>query len=293
MLQQQNKHLYPLGWIDIIDYAFSLYRRHFQSFLGILAIYAGIEALRECVLLLFWKYEVYHLLDRLIDKLLMTLAIGIFIVCSSEIYLNRTITTREVLRRFGTLFSQYFHISFIYLIPHSLWLLLLKTSTNPPLLLALLLVLSIPFLIYFFIAWSLYGPVVILDTPVQHHPLTWSRYLVRGAWWRICGTIIAVLFTIIVIQLILNISAMLIFALSGYGEGSWLDMMQSMIESAVETNSSKSFTLSLLISMFLNVGISVITAPIYAISVMLIYFNRQIETEGLDIVPENSHGTLP
>ncbi len=293
MLQQQNKHLYPMGWVNIIDYAFSLYRGHFQSFLGIVAMYAGIDALRECVLLLLWKYEVYHLIDELFSSLLMTLVIGMFIVCSSEIYLDKTITFREILRRFGSLFSRYLHISFVYLIPISLWELLSEINKNPSLLALLLLLLSIPFLFYYYIAWCLYGPVVILETPMSHHPLTWSRYLVKGAWWRICGTIIAVYFIMAAIELILNISIMLIFALSGYGEGTWFDMMQSIIASAFESDRDKSLTLSFIISAFLDVGISaVITTPIYAISVMLIYFNRKIETERFDIVPENSHDSL-
>ena len=273
-----------MSWINIIDFSFSLYRGHFRHFIGIVAIYAGVDALREVLLLFLWEYKPYHLLDDLITNLLNTLGLGILIVMASEVYFDKPITIRDVFRRFTPLFPCYFGYSFAYLIPHSLWSLLSEINKSPDPILSLLLLLSIPFMLYFLIAWILYGPVVILENPMVQSPLSRSRELVRYAWWRVCGTIIAIYILLLVIFLILTISYGLIVASLGlFGEGTIVENILSMVRSTFEPDSVESISLSDAINSIFYVGVNAITAPIYAICVLLLYFNRRTQTESRDI----------
>lgn len=273
-----------MGWINIIDFSFSLYRGHFRLFIGIVAIYAGVDALREVLLLFLWEYKPYHLLDDFITHLLNTLALGILIVMASEVYFGRQPTIREAFRRFHPLFSRYFGYSFAYLIPHSLWSLLSEINKSPDPMLSLLLLISFPFMLYFLIAWILYGPVVILENPMVQSPLSRSRELVKYAWWCVCGTILAIYLLLLVIYLILTISyGVIVTSLGFLGEGTMVENILSMIKLTLEPDSVEFISLFDVINSIFYVGVDAITAPIYAICVMLLYFNRRTQTEGRDV----------
>ena len=265
-----------MNWIDIIDRAFSLYRGYFRCFFGAVMICTSVFLLRECVLFLFWKYKYYHIFDDIIYDLLLTLEIGLMIIIASEVHFGRHITIREVFRRFASCFSRYFGSSLIYLMFDSGWHRLIGMDRPSDPSLSFLILLSIPFVYYYLIAWVLYGPVVLLETQVLRHPLSRSRDLVRGAWWRVFGTIVAIIVVIMAVETIFSIGYMAIIMLLGFEDGTLMQKIVSMIAEAFESDYNKPLSLSVAISSLVSSCISAFTTPVYAISVLLLYVNRRV-----------------
>ncbi len=264
-----------MNWTDIIDRAFSLYRGYFRCFLGTIVICTGVFVLRECMLFLFWKYSAYHIFDDILYDLLLTLEIGLLIIIAGEVHYGRHITIREVFRRFASCFTRYFGSTLLYLMFFTGWHFLTEMNEPPDPSLSFFILLSIPFVCYYLIAWVLYGPVVLLETPMLRHPLSRSRDLVRGAWWRVCGTIVAIIVVIVAVDTIYAIGYMVILVLLDFGDGTPMQKILSMIADAFEPNYNWPLSPSVAISSLVGSCVSAFTAPIYAISVMLLYANRR------------------
>ncbi len=268
-----------MNWLDIIDRAFSLYRGYFRCFFGAVIICTIVFLLRECVLFLFWEYKYYHIFDNFVYDLLLTLEIGLMIIIASEVHCDRHITIREVFQRFASCFSRYFGCTLLYLMFYTGWhhLTGMNEASDPSL--SILFLLSVPFVYYFLIAWVLYGPVVLLETPVLRHPLSRSRDLVRGAWWRVCGTIIAIIVVIMAVETIFSIGYVVTFLLLDSEDGTPMQKILSMISDAFVSNYNKPLSLSVASSSLVGSCISAFTTPVYAISVLLLYVNRRDRVE--------------
>ena len=145
--------------------------------------------------------------------------------------------------------------------------------------LSFFILLSMLFVFYYLIAWVLYGPVVLLETPMLRHPLSRSRDLIRGAWWRVCGTILATIVVILAVEAIFSIGYMVILVLLDFGDGTPMQQIVSMIEHVFEPTYNEPLSLSLAISSLVGSCVSSFTTPIYAISVMLLYVNRRGQAE--------------
>lgn len=269
----QHSHRHPMGWTELIDFAFSLYRGHFRLFLGGVAIYAVIDSLREALHLFLWESQSYHFLDGFIRSLLYSFAMGILLVMASEIYFDRPITIRKVFRKFVPLFSRYSGCCIAYLIPYHLCSFLSEIEGVP----GWFFLFSFPFIVYFLIAWILYGPIVILESPIAQSPMRRSRELVKGAWWRVCGIISAIYLLLLAIQFTCFLSYQVIAATFGFlGDSTIVETIQSTIRTTfVRYHNAESVSLSYAINSLVYVGIEAFTAPVDAICVMLIYFNRR------------------
>ncbi|MXV77872.1 hypothetical protein F4X73_10205 [Candidatus Poribacteria bacterium] len=268
-----------MNWIDIIDRAFSLYRGYFRCFFGTIVICTGVFVLRECVLFLCWKYKAYHIFDDILYDLLLTLEIGLLIIIAGEVHYDRQITLREVFHRFTSCFSRYCGSTLLYLMFLTYWTRFIGMYEPSDPSLSFFILLSIPLVGYYLIAWVLYGPVVLLETPMLQHPLRRSRGLVRGAWWRVCGTILAIGVVIVAVETIYAIGYMVILALLDFEDGIPMQKILSMIADTFESDYNKQLSPSLAISSLVSSCLTAFTAPIYAISVMLLYVNRRAQVE--------------
>ena len=271
MSQHSDRH--PMGWTELIDFAFSLYRGHFRHFLGGVAIYACVDALREALHLFLWESQVYHFLDGFIRSLLYSFAMGVLLVMASEIYFERPLTIRKVFRQFIPLFSRYFGCCIAYLIPYYFWSFLSEIEGAP----GWLFLFSFCFIVYFLIAWILYGPVVMLESPLAQSPMSRSRELVKGAWWRVCGIISAIYLLLLAIQITCFLSYQVIAVTFGFlGDSTIVETIQSTIRTIfVPYHTVESVSFSYAINRLVYVGIEAFTAPVNAICVMLLYFNRR------------------
>ena len=115
--------LRPLGFSGILDTTFSLYRKHFRLFLGIIAFYfCG-----DLVVYLLWRFlpnvPIRNLVIELVGLPFGLISMGGIIIATATIYLGKRITSRDALRQAGYQFRQLLaaHLpwSLVFVIPRA------------------------------------------------------------------------------------------------------------------------------------------------------------------------------
>lgn len=98
--------LQPMGFGEILDTIFSLYRKHFPLFLGIVAV----DFCGNLVVYLLWRFlpnvPIRNLIIELVDLPFSLISMGGIIVATATIYLGKHITNRDALRQAGCQFRQ-------------------------------------------------------------------------------------------------------------------------------------------------------------------------------------------
>lgn len=276
----------PMGFGGILDTALSLYRHNFRLFLGIAAIYFILIALQEfTVVLLLERSSTPNLdsfisdIDSVLDTLIGMLAIGMFVVACSEIYLGRSVTMQIVLRRFRSRFLGYLAASLIYLLIGEIWLL---ESLGNSIGMSLFRIVSLPFLCFYLVSWVFYGPIVFLEEPIAVQALRRSKILVRGTWRRVFGIVLAIILFVLAIDYILGSSFGVILALLGVvQDDSLMETVGSLF--GMEYMMDRPTSTITLIMYLIYHAVETFTYPIYAIGVTLLYFDLRIRKEGFDL----------
>ena len=173
--------LQPMGFSDILDTTFSLYRNHFVLFLGVTTVYLVGELGQ---LLLGNSFESFFSHSFLLGIAIVVLTgvfsiigIGGIVVATSATYLGENITIRSVLQR--TIHK------FWYLVGCSfLWSLVVGALT--------ITIIGIPFAIYFAVRWGFFVATVILESSLVRDAFRRSSELVSGVWWKIFGMLLAI-----------------------------------------------------------------------------------------------------
>ena len=264
--------LQPMGFSDILDGIFTLYRNHFRLFFGILAVYL-IAAF--CLNLLF-KLSGLSPADVPMSMFLFNLFAILFVfilvtagtyVAGAQCYLGRQITPSAALRQALRRFLPYFCNQF-------LWLLAVGGLA--------VTIIGIPFAIYLGNRWSLYSmPVLFEEKPVRE-AFRRSSQLIKGTWWRVFGITLAIFLLWMMLLFILKATMDFAFSFSGIvtREG---DLWQWLLRMWTGPDPFKTSLLSYAAQMFLDVLIATFTAPILTIGYMLLYFDLRIRKEGFDI----------
>ena len=115
--------LQPMGFGGILDITFSLYRKHFRLFLGIIALhFCG-----HLVVYLLWislpNASIRNLVIELVDLPFGLISMGGIIVATATIYLGKHITSRDALQqaghRFWQLLASLLSWSLVFVIPRA------------------------------------------------------------------------------------------------------------------------------------------------------------------------------
>ena len=115
--------LQPMGFTEILDTIFNLYRKHFRLFLGLIALhFCG-----HLVVYLLWRFlphfPLKNFLTSLIDLPFALISMGGIIVATATIYLDKRLTSREALQQAGHRFRQMLaaHLpwSLVFVIPRA------------------------------------------------------------------------------------------------------------------------------------------------------------------------------
>ena len=288
----------------IIDKAFHLYRKHFLLFIGIALIYTILSFSVDELIEFLWKNNPYGLIENITSSLLSQLAIGVLVIAASEIYFQRHITIRDSFQRFKNIHPRYLFSVFIYLIP----LLLPSFITNFMMAAALHLPLAIVFSLYlltyivttyFEITWQVYVPVIVVEGGMKPKPLSRSRDLIRKSWWRVFGTIYTLNILLRAIRLIFVVSFVLLLGIFGLmGDAPVWDIVEYELRSSVGLFSGKPLPFEIgstthVILMSLRIVAGVLTKPLFAITIMVIYFNQRVRREGFDIEMAASQSDAP
>lgn len=197
--------LQPMGIGDILDETLSLYRENFLLVLGTIAV---IEVPLQIIIVIFSLslanvapaapqtgasttattpnistgtaigLSVFGLALALITIVAFTVMTGALAIVISRRYLGRATTVGEAYRaafsRAGAL------------ILAGIWVAIRIVL----LLLACFVLVGIPFLIYFGVAWALVSQVIVLEGVDGFAASRRSRELMRGFWWKTLGVLI-------------------------------------------------------------------------------------------------------
>ena len=247
--------LKPMGFSDILDTTFSIYRKRFRLFLGISAVY-----LFSHIAFSTNTHEVIFYCELFV----LVLCCGAFTFVSAEAYIGRHIAVRDAFRHLKHRFWRFVGSSLLY------WLVIVLLSVT---------VIGVPFAIFFWTRWGLYAQAVMVEETSARDALKRSGELVKGAWWRVFGIMMGIFLIYIVIDYILITSSTLIFALSGVSsEVNFFEIIRRMIW---EPHSEIEGILHLL--HVIHTAIDALLIPITAMGYTVLYFDRRVRKEGFDI----------
>ena len=267
--------LQPMGFTDILDGMFSLYRSHFRLFLAIVAVYLvlGFGVDQISVFLLETDAMPGTSVVILVFTTLFSFAVSTFVVAglsyaSAYVYLGREITPEVALQRAWQRFWTYLG-SFI------LWSLVVGGL--------FITIIGIPFAIYFSFRWGLYSLPVLFEGTTARNALRRSTELVKGTWWRVFGIILAVSLISFMIYFILEASSGFLLSWMGVTEAEeptgLLDTLRQLFIPTPSEIGWFSYTIRRLVSL----SISALTMPISIIGSTLLYFDLRIRKEAFDI----------
>lgn len=174
--------LQPMGFGEILDTIFSLYRRHFLLFLGIIAFVFSENLVRYVLGRFFPSFFLKSYIIEFIRISFALIGMGGIIVVTATIHLGGRITSRDALKqagqRFWYILACNFPWSLVSEIPRIGIILLLisvvKYELTPTLFVSIWLV-SIPFTTSFSAHWA--SIISRLITFVIRPGLTWTRYI--------------------------------------------------------------------------------------------------------------------
>lgn len=297
----ENKYLklHAMGFGELLDTTFSLYRRHFWSFVGIASCFC------IAIFLIFSGVYFENAVGRSARGGIWIPIIGVFLagfifvvsglmVASAEAYLGKHIKIGAVLRQAGHRFSRCFAgmLSFGMLAVLVMFFLgVLFTGilrgglgNTSEIIGGLFIFLSVPFVTGWFVTyWCFFAAAVLVEEKSVSDSLRRRGELIRGAWWRIIGTMFAIFFLHIGIGIIVRVALGGLLSLTGFvgvmeflRTTQWTTLLQLLIN---KPEASFSYGFMFLI----NLGIDIFTMPIWVIGSTLLYFNQRIRKEGFDI----------
>lgn len=292
-----NLHVMGLG--ELLDTTFSLYRKHFLSFLAISAVY--------CIALLILISTFF--LDGSVGSgtmmVIWILIIGvfwsasIFVICglmlaSAEAYLGRHIRVGSVLRQSRHRFLRCWvgSLSFGLLAVILIFLsVLLFVGISGPFprkaenFLGPLFIVIIPVLVTggSVAYWCFFTAAILVEGKSMAEGLRRRGELIQGNGWRIVGSVLAIFLLSFVIGFILRATFAFPLTFSGLrGVGDFSQNLQWMVFWEIPTQRTGLY-LSHVLMYIINLGIDTFTLPIWVIGCTLLYFNQRIRKEGFDI----------
>ena len=280
----QKPTLQPMGFTDILDGTFSLYRNHFKLFVSIAAVYHIVRFGSELFSTFLLSPNAPFIKSALdfFDYLVSCFVLGGLIYASMQTYLGRQVTLRaalqRVVHRFLPCFYGWLFVLLVIVLLTVLTGMLFRFSIGFGFVLALTLSL---FAIYFLVRWLFYGMFILFEGSTVGTALRRSTELVEGTWWRVFGITVAIYSISLMIALVLLATCFFLVILTGIiDEAPFLEMISRMLSPPV----SEMGWLSYVILRFMVRSVFTFTTlPIWAIGPTLLYFDLRIRKEGFDI----------
>ena len=269
--------LQPMGFTDILDTIFSLYRNHFRLIFGICLVYfvlmLGLNLLSGISIFFFsnsgsWGIVIgIPVITSWLTLLISLVSIGVLLFAGAQAYLGRQIATGTAFRQITRRFWSYLGSTLLYV-----------------LIVGLLVVtcIGIPFAIYFAVRWGFYAQAVLIEETSATNALRRSSELVKGTWWRVFGILFAIFLLAFMIQTILQFSLLFGFGLTQAisGEGGVLKMLERLFIPELTTWDG---LVNYIIQSFINSVVTSLMLPVGIIGSTLLYFDQRIRKEGFDI----------
>ncbi len=269
--------LQPMGFTDILDTIFSLYRNHFRLIFGICLVYfvlmLGLNLLSGISIFFFsnsgpWSIVIgIPVITSWLTLLISLVSIGVLLFAGAQAYLGRQIAIGTAFRQITRRFWSYLGSTLLYV-----------------LIVGLLMVtcIGIPFAIYFGTRWGFYAQAVLIEETSATNALRRSSELVKGTWWRVFGILFAIFLLAFMIQTILQFSLLFGFGVTQAisGEGGVLKMLERLFIPELTTWDG---LVTYIIQSFINSVVTSVMLPVGIIGSTLLYFDQRIRKEGFDI----------
>ena len=269
--------LQPMGFTEILDIIFSLYQNHFQLILSICTVYfvltLGMNLLTGISIFFFESSGIQgraiaiDLVDVGITIVVALFSVGALLFAGAQAFLGKQISASaafgQVTRRFGSY---------------------LGSSLLLGLIVGLLAItiIGIPFAIYFATRWGFYAQAVLIEEHSATNALKRSRELVKGAWWRVFGIMLAIFLLAFMIHAVLQFSLLFVFGFTKEisGEGGLLEMFRRMFSPELTAWDGLA---AYVIQSFINDVVNSLMLPLTPVGITLLYFDQRIRKEGFDI----------
>ena len=266
--------LQPMGFTDILDTTFSLYRNHYRLFLGISAVYYLPH-------IVFSAFAIW--MELLCGTIVEILCCGGLVYASAQAYLGRHITVRAAFRQVKDRIWPYLGSTFLYWLAifavYGLFFVGFELLGINRILLndEIEYLIVFPVITCFMARWGFYDLAVLVEQTSAMVALRRSSELVKGAWWRVFGMMFGIMLLSNMIELVLQISSAFIFAFSGIaGELDLMEMREVLWHNHKVEGVYHVWHV-------MTTAIGTFTMPIAFIGFTLLYFDCRIRKEGFDI----------
>ena len=262
--------LKPMGFGDILDATFSLYRKHFSLFLGLVAFCVLAELASHLLVdfseFFFDRSPLLGIATVLITVTFSIIGIGGIVIGSGATYLGENITIHSVLQQ---TMEKFWQLLGCFL----LWLLVVTVLT--------ITIIGIPFAIYFAVCWGLFPGTIMFEKHIISTALGRSSQLVKGMWWRMFGMFLAIFLLSTMVHATIEISiGFILIATNFVSEVDFIDILEwGLLGASFESSTPLFYTISIVIHLVVHA----ISYAIWIIGITLLYFNQRIRKEGFDI----------
>ena len=294
------RSLQAVGFVELLDTIFSLYRTHFWSFLRIATLY--FVAMLIGVSISFFDDWIGTGTKAAIwvFTIIAIVCVSVFVVsalvfASAQAYLDGKVATGTILKQAKRQFFRCLVSSLVFglvTIPLTIFVVALFVAIYSSFesgeissgigVLGVLLILFLAaasFLTY----WCFYISAIFVEDIAARSELKRSGELIRDRWWRINGTMLAILLLHFGISFICRTAFEILLTLTGLAEiTEFLGTIQWWAFLQLPRNLTEFHLLNALMHV-VNLGIDTFTMPIWVIGATLLYFDQRIRKEGFDI----------
>ena len=291
-------NLHVMGFGELLDTTFSLYRSHFRSFLGISSGY--FIAVLVGILMLFLDDSASRTekIAIWIPTVGVIFGVCVFVVsglvsAGAQAYLVRTVKVGAALKQgiyrffpcfvsaflFGLLamllvvvLSVLFEALYEFVVGDGSWVLIDNE---------LLVVIIIWVAGWFVTYWCIFASTILVEGTSGRAGLRRSRDLIRGTWWRVTGKIYGIFLFSVAISFIFRATFGFLLALTELASEEFMGILLMGLWDIPVTRHGLSFSNSLMYIICL--GADTFAMPIWVIGGTLLYFNQRIRKEGFDI----------
>ena len=271
--------LQPMGFTDVLDTMFSLYRNHFELFVRICSVYfvcgfvvnlligvATVSAVGSGEFNIAMVALVTGILS-LISSVVMLFVIGGLVFGSAQVFLGKQITSNTAFKHMKRRFWPYLGSNLLYGLTVGVLTITL---------------IGIPFAIFFGFRWIFCSLAAVFEEKSAVRALKRSSELVKGGWWRVFGMMIGIFLLVFFVQSILQFSLLFVLGLTQTmgGDGDFVEMLRSMFIPQLTTWKE---LVVYSIQNFLSLAITCLMLPVGVIGATLVYFDQRIRKEGFDI----------
>ena len=293
--------LRPMGFGELLDTTFSLYRRNFLGYLGIATIYfitmiigGSISLYNGSIPQSEW-ISIWTLTLIVISCIFVVVVSG-FVLATAQAYIDNSVKSVTVLKHtinrfFSCFIGALFYGLLTILTTFLLTLFLRKVfdiiqmNYSWVIVLSLLIFLiSASIAVYFITSWCFFAAAILVEGKSIRLGIRRRREVMRGmSLQHILGTMTSIFLLFLCVTFIFRFSLTFLLTLTGFFDSGGLNkMFRSIVFIQIPIFQGELSPQNIVLYL-INIGIDSITMPIWVIGSTLLYFDQRIRNEGFDI----------